>query len=393
MNKIFRKCAATVLSVVFLSAVMPLKMPDVSATSGIGVKYRSAEEIAKYISAHPFNYDDATFSVKPNYTKAPYSAGKLSDKSQKNTLNALNNVRFIAGLNEVQLLDDYSELAQAAALVNAVNDDLSHYPPKPAGMSDALYNKGASGASSSNLAWNYGSLADSVISAWMSDADDYNIDRIGHRRWCINPSMGKTGFGNVGTYYAMYAFDHSGSSSNVSGVCWPAQNTPVGYFANNDPWSISMGYEVNASNVKVSLVRKNDGKTWKFSKSSADGYFNVDNDGYGQIGCIIFRPDNISYKVGDSFDVSVTGLDRSVNYTVSFFDPASYQTVSPSKYYTGDVNLNDKIDFLDLVDVARHLAGSGKMSADLVKVGDVNKSGDIDFMDLVIISRKLIAKA
>ena len=71
--------------------------------------------------------------------------------------------------------------------------------------------------------------------------------------------------------------------------------------------------------VKVTLKRKSDNKTWTFTKKSAKGYFNINNDGYGQTGCIIFRPNKISYKSGDTFQVTITGLKNKVSYQVKFF--------------------------------------------------------------------------
>ena len=68
----------------------------------------------------------------------------------------------------------------------------------------------------------------------MNDGDDYNIDRVGHRRWILNPPMEKTGFGWVygshGTYAAMYAFDNWYEPTDYYGVVWPAQNMPVEFF-------------------------------------------------------------------------------------------------------------------------------------------------------------------
>jgi len=95
---------------------------------------------------------------------------------------------------------------------------------------------------------------------------------------------------------------------------------PTEYFGKDFPWSISMGYAVSDS-VEVELIRLTDNKTWKFSKSSADGYFNVDNGGYGEQGCIIFRPDGIErYVAGEKFKVNITGLSTPLSYEVSFFD-------------------------------------------------------------------------
>lgn len=323
MKRKMKICAAAVLSTVLFAVSAPVN--SVSAASGIAVEYRTAQEIADYMNSHPFNYSASVYDEMPDYQNAPYSAGKLSDATLQNALNALNTVRFIAGIGEVTLSESYNETSQAGALVNAVNNQLSHSPSQPSDMPDELYELGLSGTSSSNLGWGYSSLAQNVVYGWMSDSDSYNIDRVGHRRWCLNPSMEQTGFGNVGKYYAMYAFDNVWADTEYYGVCWPAQVMPEEFFMDDDPWSISMGTAVDISAVEVTLTRQSDGRTWNFSESSSDGYFNVENSNYGKKGCIIFRPDDISYSVGDSFEVTITGLSQTVNYTVDFVDVFSNQ--------------------------------------------------------------------
>jgi len=39
-----------------------------------------------------------------------------------------------------------------------------------------------------------------------------------------------------------------------------------------------MGYDIDEDDVSVTLVRKNDGKTWKFSNSYSEGPFYVNNN-------------------------------------------------------------------------------------------------------------------
>lgn len=105
----------------------------------------------------------------------------------------------------------------------------------------------------------------------MEDGDQYNIDRVGHRRWLLNPSMKKTGFGLVngsnGTYSAVSAHDGAFGETEEYGVMWPAQNMPTDYFNEEFPWSISMGTTVDASAVHVTLTRKSDNKVWEFSEA------------------------------------------------------------------------------------------------------------------------------
>lgn len=368
---IIKRCSAAVIASGMLAASVQYA---VSAASGINVQSRTSQEIAEYIENNPFEYSASGYVAEPDYKNAPYSPGKLDNETLENALNALNTMRFIAGLDEVSLNSEYSELVQAGTLVNAVLGQLSHTPSQPAGMPDELYQKGYKGTSSANLGMGYNSLAHSIISGWMSDAGASNISRVGHRRWCLNPSMQETGFGNTGKYYAMYAFDNTWGATDYYGVCWPAQVMPLEYFQDNDPWSISMGYSVDASAVKVELVRNSDGEAWEFSQSSADGYFNVENSNYGKKGCIIFRPDDISYSVGDSFDVSITGLDEDVSYTVEFVDVFAKQPEITIE------TLSSLADFL----VGREYSAEN--------VSDLNEDGSTDVFDMVY-ARKNMLKA
>lgn len=308
--------------------------------TGVNVAYRTQREIRDYAKKSGVSLKDAlTFAENP-ITAEPYALGKLSDKTLKSAADMLNQIRYIAGISDgVKLSDSYNELAQAAALSNYANNDLSHFPVQPAGMPDDMYALAKEGASSSNISWASWagrSLNDAIVSGWMKDSSAGNIPMVGHRRWILNPSMGKTGFGAVsgqnGTYSAMYTFDRSNSGAQEYGVMWPAQNMPVEYFDKEYPWSISMGYNVDESKVQVALTRKKDGKKWSFSKTSADGDFYVNNDGYGQKGCIIFRPGKglDDYSAGEEFKVEITGLEQGdVSYTVHFFALAGEETPTP----------------------------------------------------------------
>ena len=320
MRKILARCM--VVAVVLIGG---LGSVTCHAETGINVDYHSQQEIRDYLKQKNVDiYAETTYSTAAS-DRSPYKAGEVSKSSLNSALNTMNAIRYIAGISPVELEDSYTKKEQAAALVNSANGVLSHYPSKPSGMSSSLYQLGASGASSGNLSWTSWKtgLGYHLVKSWMYDGDSTNIDRMGHRRWILNPSMEKTGFGWVygshGTYAAMYAFDNWSADTSYYGVAWPAQNIPVEYFGNNYPWSISMGTTVDASKVKVTLVRQSDQKKWTFSQKSADGYFNVENSNYGKPGCIIFRPENMNYQPGDTFTVKITGLSETVSYQVSFF--------------------------------------------------------------------------
>ncbi|MDE8701488.1 fibronectin type III domain-containing protein [Adlercreutzia equolifaciens] len=306
-------------------------------------------EIIAWVKAHPFDTEkDRGYAVKPKL-KAPYAAGKPSKTNLQEGLNALNAMRYIAGLDANVTFDEtYNELAQAAALVNCINGKLSHYPSQPKGMDVALYERGCKGASSSNLYSMRANIASANV-GYMDDSDPTNISRVGHRRWILNPTMGKTGVGYVEGFSATCAHDRSNSDATQSNVVWPAQNMPLEYFKGTvlnessnfsslPAWSVSTGEVLDASEVKVTLTRKSDGRTWTFSKAKADGDFYVDNTSYGQRGCVIFRPKNLAdIEPGDRFRVQVVGIPQELDYTVNFFEiwPSIWRakiTVAPAAY-------------------------------------------------------------
>ena len=293
-------------------------MAELAAASGLGVAKHSKSDIIAQIKKNGAYPSDAVTYKKAYKTKSPYYEGALSDATLKKALATLNNVRYIAGLNYNVTLDStYTAQCQAGAYVDYLIDDLTHDPRKPSGMSDALYKKGYAGCSSSNIAMGSSTLNSCILYSWMEDSDSSNIRYVGHRGWCLNPTMGKTGFGVAGIYMSMYAIDKSNNSS-IKNVAWPAQTMPVEYFDKDYAWSLFTGQNETGSRVKVTLKRKSDGKTWSFSKGKANGDFYVSND--YQEGTIVFRPKGIAgYRAGDSFTVNVTGVNKPVTYTVTFF--------------------------------------------------------------------------
>lgn len=344
-----------------------------AACEGLNVQYRSQDEIAAYAAQNPGDiarYRTNGFPLD-NYTlgydaapvlKAPYYAGRLS---QKELLSALQNIklaRYIAGISdEIYLSDEYNSLAQAASVVNYANGKLSHYPAVPQDMEASLAQKGMTGAKKSNIAWTSWQncpMKWTIISGWLDDSDANNISKLGHRRWILNPALAETGFGAVsgkkGTYSSMYVHDYSNPDDTYYGVCWPAQNMPVSYFNPETAWSISMGEKIlSPQNVSVTLIRNRRGNLdyWHFGGgmtasgeqlNTSDGEFYISNDYYGQPGCIIFRPSNIdSYEDGDSFHVEISGLSSPVSYDVNFFElknPNDAPAPSITKAYLGSVD-------------------------------------------------------
>lgn len=296
--------------------------------------YPTQEEIKQKYSEMEFSVIKDVEYTEDYSTKSPYAIGDISNEDRLQALNSVNFCRYLAGLPaDVTLNDSFNETTQAASLVNASNGVLSHFPSQPSDMSDELYKLGSSGARSSNIASGYSNIAASVINGYVADTDSSNIDRVGHRRWVLNPSMKQTGFGFVEKYTAMYSFDKSRSDSFTGDyVAWPPKNMPNEIYTQSSygyAFSVSLNssYEYpNLENITVDLSSKLLGKSWHLDKTSTDmktNYLTVNNDGYGMNRCIIFNVGQ--FPENDTVSVKISGLKKngvstSISYDVNFFN-------------------------------------------------------------------------
>ncbi|MDE7321595.1 MAG: InlB B-repeat-containing protein [Lachnospiraceae bacterium] len=302
-----------------------------AADTALQTAYHTADEIRAFLDQEKgVKADKITYAAAPGLA-APYSSGTLSDATLSSAAALVRQIRFIAGLPyDVALNDTYNQLSQSAALINYVNNELSHDPSQPEGMSEELFRQGCEGAADSNLAYTDNlaqTLNETILDTWMAANNSDDLSALHNRSRILNPFLEQVGFGAVkgsnGIYSAMYAREHDGKSEDIFGIAWPAQNMPVEYFASESPWSVSTGEKLNASDIRVTLTRESDGREWIFSSDSSDGDFYVDNTLSTQEGCIIFRPDSASiseYTDGASFQIEVTKNAKPyIRYSVRFF--------------------------------------------------------------------------
>ena len=313
----------------------------------------SQTEIAALINAAPDTLSETPFQTQPSVT-APYAAGKVKDSALQTATDRLTMLRRLAGLPAVEMDATLNQQAQYGAVLLAASE-FSHTPAQPADMSKDFYQKGYAATSSSNIHY-AGSSGQSITNSryvlakstdgFMDDSDAYNIGNVGHRRWQLNPTMKKVGFGLAvdqsggwtKQYVAEKVFDTSGSAVDYDFVAWPASgNFPndLSAFNKNTAWSVTLNpkrYATPSKNaVTVTLTRLSDGKVWTFSNAesyaaaNSGKYFNVSTTGSGVSNCIIFRPDGIT-KYEGTYVVEISGLTdtarqpATLRYGVVFFD-------------------------------------------------------------------------
>jgi hypothetical protein len=276
--------------------------------------------------------------------KKPYVAGKLTDKTLIDGLNTTKFIRYLAGLSEdIELDPMLVEQAQYGAVLLAAYGELSHTPPKPTDMDSAFYAKGFASTKSSNIHMSVGQVSSlpSAVQSFCDDSDESNIDRLGHRRWILNPELKKIGFGlttdngdPIKSFVTMQVFDKSGSKKTKYGfVAWPSPGYfPINLFGAMEAWSLSLDpelFDTKKSHPIVKLTRMGDLKEWIFTEADKDKngqYFAIERTGYGLPYCIIFRPKGgTDLLINRKYEVEVAGIydkhgsSLKIEYSVEFF--------------------------------------------------------------------------
>lgn len=243
---------------------------------------------------------------------------------RQEALRRLQAYRHLCGLSwrDMTLVDDWNLRCDAAAEACRMLGRLDHRPPRPDGMAADRHALAFDGASHSNLAIG-GSLARSV-DQYMDDSDPSNIDRIGHRRWCLAPAMQRTGFGSSGNFHAMWSMDASGSApKGLATVCYPPRGyVPVDLFSARRAFSITLlrGGAPKADGLAV-RVRELDVDYVPADEPLALDHCDVAAGGFGAGATIVFRPVGIVVQPGRRYLVEVSsdgGRTDDHRYVVEF---------------------------------------------------------------------------
>jgi len=155
---------------------------------------------------------------------------------------SLNIYRFLCGVSyDVEGDPTFSKNAEAAAKACERNGGLSH---------DIGHH-----TDRCNLASD-GNMLNSVAQ-YIEDSGDNNREARGHRAWCLNPPMGKVGFGSAGAQYsAMWCMDGSGTSKVKNFWTYPGRGFfPLEYMHGN-AWSVYVQEEVpDVKKISVEVFR------------------------------------------------------------------------------------------------------------------------------------------
>lgn len=257
--------------------------------------------------------------------------GTQSQREQ--AIRRLMTYRMVAGLAWKDLVLDQQ--------LNAINDagaelfkatTWSHFPPNP-GWPAAKYDYAKQGPASSNICSMHNMIGQ--VDMFMDDSDVKNRDRVGHRRWCLNPTMLKTGFAADSGGSLMWSMDKSRDNfPDYDLIAWPARGLqPTDLFQSREVWHVSFNRDHfrvpdNSAAIKVHVypaqLDMNGGQVVKTGPELPLDYFHVDHGGFGRDGhAVIFHPKGADVQPGKNYLVEVEGIepinqDGTTSYVVIF---------------------------------------------------------------------------
>ena len=244
---------------------------------------------------------------------ASCTVGDISPEGRANALKMINLYRWLADLPAVVTDPGRDTQAQACSLMmEAADGELSHEP----GTDWPCYSEdGADGAGSSNIS---GGPGVSSIDAYM--VDQGNATTIGHRRWTLSNSLGPIGLGSAGPGGASCFQNLNGSGrAGKPWMAWPSPGIiPIQAFAPSRGSIDDTGWTIQSDSIDLGdavVTVTSDGTAMPVTVTQLMG-------GYGSRYAIRFNPMGWDTTAGQTYAVSVTGVDTPITYEVVVVDCA-----------------------------------------------------------------------
>ncbi len=234
--------------------------------------------------------------------------GTYEAPGPEDALRQVNLYRWLADLPEVGLDPDKSADAQACALMMHANDTIEHVVPE---SWECWTREGAAAAGLSNLAT---TSAVQSVDLYMTDN---GVPNLGHRRWLLSNSLGPIGVGSTSRYSCLHVLGGEGDA-RARWVAWPPPGeVPVqalhieGWLdVDSAGWSLQSDY-IDVRRGEVTVMRN--GTRLSVSTWVLDA-------GYGSSFGLGIRPVGWRTAVGETYEVTVTGLAEAITWSFTVVD-------------------------------------------------------------------------
>ena len=263
--------------------------------------------------------------------------GRLTQAAKARALEAMNQIRALHGLEPVQYSYRYDQQVQAAALIQAANRFVTHYPTPYA----ECYTADGAEGSRANLT---GYLVDPRINLdparnmihWTADNDGPGRIRnpASHRRWMLNPFAAYMSYGQVLGYSAQKVFGFDAEPAitpriAVHYVAFPYETYPSNLVGRITPWSFSVvedkrGLRGNAhpyfENATITVRRVSDRTALIISHRYSDTI------GYGVPNFLSWQVEGWEYDT--LYEVEISNVTLQSGATLSYSYPVFIERTS-----------------------------------------------------------------
>lgn len=237
--------------------------------------------------------------------------GEVSPDGIANALRQFNLYRWLANLPPVATDPERNSQAQACSLMQGANwrdRGLSHDPP-----SDWLCytEEGAQGSSSSNIS---GGPGVSSVDAYLVDSG--NESTMGHRRIVLSNDLGPIGLGSTPQGSCMQNLRGTGQADNPW-TAWPSPGPfPIQALAPGRSTLDDTGWSLQSTDIRLSGAEvqvTTGGMELPVDVSTLTG-------SYGGNNAIRIQPNGWESQAGQTYAVSVTGIDTPIEYAIELVD-------------------------------------------------------------------------
>lgn len=277
----------------------------------------------------------ALFVTQPDVANC--RPGVLSEDVRADVLARFNAIRALHRLAPVSYSAADDEQATQAALMMAANGALTHTPPTTWKCHSG---DGATGAGTSNL---YGGLIspwlayyteDMYLGGWLSETSNLVAGNVGHRRWMLDPFLGKIAYGRVaqvlpdGSRTDAAAMKVIGFTGGVAApahvpsfVAYPYGDYPARYFERQALLSFTAIVDPTqrgGANGEVDFAAAT------ITVAAGDARLAVSDVSFDNVGYAV--PNNLQFRVaglaeGVRYAVTITGVmvrGKSLDYDYTF---------------------------------------------------------------------------
>lgn len=260
-----RKIALDFASLAESSQKIIINWAKENIASEIEKELTTGNSVERDLKASRSGSDDQLFKKYYPRSKSEIKAGlkeikkrraeAFASKGQHQSVTELNIFRFLCGVSyDVELDPELNDQAKAAAeaceKAGLLSHDIGSYTDK------------------CNLAANSNTTLEKTVAQYIEDSGANNRDRRGHRRWCLQPELDKTGFGESGTYFAMHCFSHGGKSKRKAHA-YPGMGLYPKEYLLSDCWSLYLteqAPETQELKIEIFKLKTRPTKTFGWSE-------------------------------------------------------------------------------------------------------------------------------